>query len=197
MKLNILFASVSTAALLASPLAAQNASGSGSEIDRSGTPGEQVVQQGGDTVVNPETTAVDESKSDNMRAGAPQESTAANSAMDSTFTVETVDSIDATLSESMMDSSSPWVGKSVTSIDGTPLGTVAGVYTGDSGMSYAEVTLDDKLGIDADSFLIGMAADTDSSMDGIQLPHTQVEFSAELQKKAGLTPGAGADKSDG
>lgn len=186
-----ILASVSALALLASPLAAQE-----SEIDRSGTPAEEVVQGDESTSINAETQKVDESGAGNVRAGAPAEDTVASAAGPDSFAVETVDSIAMTLDDTMMDPSSPWVGKPVTTIDGTPLGTIEGVYNDGNGMSYANVMLDEKLGLDADSFLVAMSSDV-GEMEGIQLPYTKVEFETEMASKVGTEPGSDASGSDG
>lgn len=185
-----ILASVSAVALLASPLAAQT------ENDRAGTAPEKLVQTDESTSVNAETTAVDESGDGNVRAGAAQEETVASAASADPFQVETVNSIEATLDDTMMDPSSPWIGKSVTTVDGTPLGTIDGIYNDGNGMSYAHVMIDEKLGLDTDAFLVAMSSTTGAA-DSIKLPQTEVEFQAELATKVGTEPGAEASGSDG
>lgn len=184
MALKKLLTSASIAAIIASPLAAQTATSTGNQ--RVGEAPENVVQSTDDTTINAEDSGVGTDEMGNERVGEFQADAEASSAGDSPFSIETVDS--AALDSSMKTEDSPWVGKEVTTVDGTPLGTIDGVYT-HAGMDYAEVTLDPQMGADTESFLVGINADA-GEMDGIQLPQTKAEFVAELKKKVGIKPGA-------
>lgn len=190
MTFKTMLASVSAVALLASPLAAQE-----SEIDRSGTPGEEVISGDNDTVINNETQEVGPQELGNQRVGDFQYDDYASAADDGPFTVGTVETMPTGYTDDMMAADSPYAGMSVETVDGTPLGTVSNVYMDEAGTSYAEVMLDDSLGIDADSFFVALGADV-GEMDGIQLPQTKAEFTANLKEKVGIQPGADADSSD-
>ena len=185
MTFKTMLASASAVALLASPLAAQTAS----EIDRSGTPATETISGDNDTVINNETQEVSGRELGNQRVGDFQYDDYASAADGGPFTVGTVETMPGGYTDDMMAADSPYAGMSVETIDGTPLGTVTNVYMDEVGTSYAEVELDNRLGIDADSFFVALGADV-GEMDGIQLPQTKAEFTANLQEKVGLRPGA-------
>ncbi|WP_375691252.1 hypothetical protein [Pseudooceanicola sp. LIPI14-2-Ac024] len=187
MTLKHFLTSASIAAIVATPLAV-NAAGN----ERVGEAPENVVQSTDDTTINNEESSIEPNELGNERVGTFQADANASSAGDSPFEIQTIDSME--LADATKDDASPLVGKSVTTIDGTPLGNIEGVYTDVNGMTFAEVSVDPKLGADTDSFLVGINADA-SQMDGIQLQQTQAEFAAELKQKVGTTTGQDAQDS--
>ncbi len=187
MTFKTLFATVSTAALLATPLAAQE---SGSQIDRAGTPSEEVVSGDEDTVISNEEQGVGPRELGNRRVGDFQYDDSSAAADDSPFMIGEVQDVTPDSSAWMSDAQSRWHGTSVETINGRPLGDVKDVFVDDGGVTYAEVELKEDLGIDsADSVFVAFGADV-GDMDGIQLPQTEDEFMTELAERTGLEPRA-------
>lgn len=179
-------ASVSAAALIAAPAMAQQ----DETLDRSGTPAEEVVDGDENTVINNEDRGVGDEELGNTRVGEFQADAEDSPAMDSPYQIGTVDSFDMELDGSMMVADSPWVGKTVTTADGIPVGSVSEVYS-DGETATAKVMLDDSLGIDAEEFLVQMGADTPAA--DVELAQNEVEFVTEMRNIVGISPGAAED----
>ena len=180
MTFKTILASVSAVALLAGPVAAQTAN----PVDPAGARPETQMKSDADTTINNE-TAVD--AGENMRTGVPAEQDTASSAMDSPYTIGTTNSLQMELNSDMMVADSPWVGKTVTTADGIPVGSVTEVYT-DGTTDTARVMLDDSLGLDADEFLIQMGSG--STAGDLTLAQNEVEFKNEMAEIVGTEMGA-------
>lgn len=181
MTFKTILASVSAVALLAGPVAAQTAN----PVDPAGSRPETQLKTDTDTTINNETAATDPATTgENMRTGVPAENDTASSAMDSPYTIGTTDSLAMELNSDMMVADSPWVGKTVTTADGIPVGSVTEVYT-DGTTDTARVMLDGSLGLDAQEFLIQMGSG--STAGDLKLAQNEVEFRNEMAEIVGIS----------
>lgn len=184
MTFNKILASVSVAALLSGPALAQSIA---TTVDPKGVPAEDLVQGDENTVINNEDAIIESADGANMRTGIPAEEALTSPAGDSPYVIGTTTSFEKELAGSSMVSGSPWIGTSVTTADGIPVGSVTEVYS-DGAIATAKVELDDSLGIDTDAFLIKMGVDATAA--DFELAQNEVEFVTEMRNLVGITPAA-------
>lgn len=181
-----LFATVSTAALLATPLAAQTVPAD--DDIRSGTPAEQEMemdQSEVNRVEDPQVAPDQGIGGGNERVGVAQEIDDQTPAGPSEMTIATSESLDAETSGAMLNDSSALIGKWVKSADGAEIGQVKEVYDNANGTTSALVSIDNSLGLDADEFLLNMASAGGADAD-IMLPQDKDQFVKEVASIAGI-----------
>ncbi|MWB77119.1 hypothetical protein GLS40_03690 [Pseudooceanicola sp. 216_PA32_1] len=182
-----LLASVSAAAILATPLAAQVAQDGNQRV---GTAQEETMQMDQDTVNRVESTEVAPDTAPltgNERVGVAQEMDDQTPATDSPMTIGTAESLKAEIADSTLNPANAYVGNWVKSSDGAELGQITGVYENPNGTQTAVVALDDTLGLDTDEFLVNMSAQA-SVDDSITLAQTKLQFMNEVAEIVGTTP---------
>ncbi|WP_163850437.1 PRC-barrel domain-containing protein [Pseudooceanicola aestuarii] len=195
MTFKTMLASVSTAALLALPVAAQEQIKS--EDNVSGVPAEELNQAADsnyseltDQGAKAEAEAVKQDNPDGVPAEELAAGDTAPEAMDD-YTLGKTDSLDDWIDGATEDTQNAWIGNDVRTSDGVSVGTVDRVYT-DGTTQTAVISLDQTLGLDDDEFLIRMGAASSADSE-IMLPIGSVEFKHQYSQIAGLDASAVAD----
>ncbi|OWU83864.1 hypothetical protein ATO6_15700 [Oceanicola sp. 22II-s10i] len=163
-------ATVSTAALLATPIAAQNAPDTNPAPDT----GASAPSAGSQTAENDAVQSGDQDP------------------MPTTFETqvfETADSMNAVLAGQTMDAANPWVGKMVKLNDGNDAGTISEVYVDGAGSATAKVEINEALGVNAQEMLLSLGAGNIEG-DEIELAMNKEQFIEQAAMTVGVEPGA-------